>query len=317
MFTKKTPKSQLNDKNDFTCHGFHTTSLSNRNWPEVVRVISIDPAIRNLAIRVESRGMYSASHPIKTIVFEKLHITDAQRKLEGNLDTLYLLVTNFLDKYLEIFKTCHMVIIERQLSINNKSSRISQHIITYFMLNLRDISPNLAMIFEVDPKLKGKELGASKHLNERGIKQWSIDHCKSLLTKRQDYPGLQILEKNKKKADDLADCVCQIEALFSLQKWPLTSEVISLKIGSSSSSTTSRNFPSPPLVLPTSPPTSLSSVKSPILPPLPSFSLPSISSSSSSSLVLPIKKGSPQRKEEKKEEKEKEKKKPILKVISQ
>jgi hypothetical protein len=122
------------------------------------------------------------------------------------------------------------MIIERQLPMNLKAVRISQHIISYFMFHFKNLVPNLPMIFEIDSKLKSRELGASTHLNERGIKQWSIDLCKSLLVKRQDYDGLEILEKHKRKADDVADTLVQIEAFFSFQGWPLTKEVITLHV---------------------------------------------------------------------------------------
>lgn len=223
------PKCQSPDKNEFTAHAFHDVDLNQRDWPEVVKVISIDPGIRNLAIRVESRGIRDNNHPIKTVVFDKLRISDADRTLEGKVDKLYSLVTSFLDQYLDVFRTCHIVIIERQMPMNYKAVRISQHIITYFMHNLKNIVPSLPMIFEIDSKLKSRELGASTHLNERGIKQWSIDFCKSLLVKRQDYEGLEILEKHRKK-DDVADTLTQIEAFFSFQGWPLTKEVFKLKI---------------------------------------------------------------------------------------
>ncbi len=222
------PKCQMPDKNEFTAHLCHSIDSKYRDWSDVINIISIDPGIRNLAIRVESRGIRDNTHPIKTLVFDKLRISDADRKMDDNVDKLYFLVTEFLDQYLNIFKTCHLMIIERQLPMNLKAVRISQHIISYFMGNLKNITPSLPMIFEIDAKLKGRELGASTHLNERGIKQWSIDHCKSLLTKRKDYTGLDILSKHKKK-DDLCDCVCQIEALFSFQGWPLTIEMVEKK----------------------------------------------------------------------------------------
>jgi hypothetical protein len=224
MFTKKIPKCQMADKNEFTHHTFHSVDLNERKWGEIVNVASIDPGIRNLAIRVESRGIKNDNCPIKTLVYDKLHIKDAERELEGNTDKLYFLVSDFLDKYLTIFKNCHIVVIERQLPFNLKATRICQHILTYFMIHLKNIIPTLPMLFEIDPKLKGRELGASTHLNEKGIKQWSVDHCKSLLTKRKDYEALEYLMKQKKK-DDLADTVCQIEALFSFQGWGLTKEL--------------------------------------------------------------------------------------------
>ena len=170
MYAKKTPKLQAPDKNEYTVYNPHTIDLSKRETGDVVKVISIDPGIRNLALRVETRGMTSNNHPIKTIVFEKLKITEEDRRLAGNNDQLYFLMTQFLDKYREIFKTSDMLIIERQLPINYKAVRISQHIITYFLILFKDRMPLLPVVYEVDPKLKGRELGASKHLNERGIK---------------------------------------------------------------------------------------------------------------------------------------------------
>lgn len=225
MYQKKTPVSQLPDKNEFTVYDPHTIDKSKRSWPEVVKVISIDPGIRNLALRVESRGIRNSSYPIKTLVFEKLRITDEDRKLEGNVDQLFSLITDFLDKYITIFKDCHMLIIERQLPINYKAVRISQHIISYFIFHFKNLMPYLPIIYEVDPKLKGRELGASKHLNERGIKQWSVDYAKMLLVKRKDNEGLAIVNKNKAKSDDLCDCVCQIEAFFGFNGWPITAEI--------------------------------------------------------------------------------------------
>ena len=229
MYQKKISISQKPDSNEFTAYNPHTLDLNSRDWPEVIQVISIDPGIRNLALRVESRGIRN-NFPIKTVIFDKLHIKEEERKLIGNIDQLYLLITHFLDQYLDIFKKCHIFIIERQLPTNYKAVRISQHILTYFLIQLKDITPSLPMIFEIDPKLKGKELGVSKHLNERGLKQWAIEKCKEMMTKRRDYEGLEILEKHKKKADDLSDTTIQIEALFSFQGWPLTTEIVSLKL---------------------------------------------------------------------------------------
>ena len=229
MYQKKIPVLQKPFSNEFTAYNPHSLPLDMRNWSDLIQVVSIDPGIRNLAIRVEARGIRSSNYPIKTMVFDKLHIKEIDRKLEGNVDQLFLMITDFLDKYLPIFKNSHIMIIERQLPTNYRAVRISQHIISYFMFHFKDLTPNLPMIFEIDPKLKGKELGASRHLNERGIKQWSVEQCVSILKKRHDEEGLEILRKNKKK-DDLADTVCQIEAFFSFQGWPLTTEVVSLRL---------------------------------------------------------------------------------------
>ena len=76
MYQKKMPKCQKPESNEFTAYNPHTIDLKNRDWPEVVQVISIDPGIRNLALRVESRGISNSNVPIKTVVFEKLHIKE-------------------------------------------------------------------------------------------------------------------------------------------------------------------------------------------------------------------------------------------------
>lgn len=228
MYQRKMPKSQKPFSNEYTAYNPHSISLDHRSWSDPIRVISIDPGIRNLALRVESRGIHSNTFPIKTLVFDVLHIKEEERKLVGNVDQLYLYITNFLDQYIDIFRESHIMIIERQLPTNYRAVRISQHVISYFLFHFKDL-PQLPMIMEIDSKLKGRELGASKHLNERGIKVWSVEYAQSLLTKRQDWLGLEKLNKIKKK-DDLADTICQIEALFSFHGWPLTQELQTLKL---------------------------------------------------------------------------------------
>lgn len=231
MFVRKTPKLQKPDKTPFTAYNPHSHPLTVRKWPEIIRIISIDPGIRNFALRVESRGVRNSNYPIRTIVFDKLHIKDKERYLnDENVDKLYKLLTDFLDQYLDIFKTCHLVLIERQLPHNYKATRVAQHTLTYFLIHLRDIIPNMAMVVEVDPKLKGRELGAPNTLNERGLKEWSVVKAREIMTQRRDTDGLEILEKHKKKADDIADTLCQIEAFFSYNGWPLTQPIVSLKL---------------------------------------------------------------------------------------
>lgn len=228
MYRKKTPVSQLPDKNEFTVYNPNKKTCNEcmEMWPEIVNIISIDPGIRNLVVRVESRGI-NIDMPIKTIVFEKLHISEETRKLDGNIDNLYLYITDFLDRYLNIFKNCQILIIERQLSINYRAVRISQHILTYFLMHFKNNETG-SLIYEIDSKLKGRELGAPKNLNERGLKLWAVEECKRIFDKRKDMLGLQILHANKKKADDHSDTVIQIEAFFSFNGWKLTPTPINI-----------------------------------------------------------------------------------------
>lgn len=228
MYQRKTPKSQKPYNSVYVSHNPHTVSLNKRKWPKRIRIISIDPGWTYYAIRVEERNP-SKPGEIKTLHFDKIGLKKDEQNLSDDLICpMYTYITNYLDKYLDLFKTCHVVIIEKQLPVNYKAVRMSQHTLTYFMTHLKNIEPNLAMFFEVNPKLKGKELGAPPHLNERGIKLWAIEKAKDLLDMREDKIGLDIMNrkdprtKRKEKKDDLADTVCQIEAFFSHMNWQLT-----------------------------------------------------------------------------------------------
>ena len=203
MFRPKTNKAQPTDKEPYVIYPFHSQDINNRNWQNNYRIISIDPANKNFAIRVEERLTYPT-----TLLFKRLSLSD-----NNDLTSVYQTLTYFLDQYLELFLTCHLVIVERQLPTNYRAVRISQHVISYFMLRLKD-QPLLPIIIEINPKLKSKQLLAPSSLNDRGIKKWAIEKAIELLTSRSDIVGLNIINKERKK-DDLADTVVQIEAFFN------------------------------------------------------------------------------------------------------
>lgn len=224
---KKTSKSQQEDKTPYTLYNPNSMS-SKSSWGDIIRIISIDPGVVNLCIRVEERPFNKGIYYIpKTYYYERFFMKKEELELSDINENLYY--KRFLEIFnsnLELFKTCHIVIMERQLPWNYKSVRISQHILTYFMIHLKDL-PQYPLIFEIHSTLKSKQLGAS-HLNSHAIKTWSVDYAKEILISRNDTYALDILNKSKKK-DDLADTVTQIEAFFTLMKWPTNSEILSLK----------------------------------------------------------------------------------------
>lgn len=237
MYQRKTPKTQQPYKSVYVGHNPHTKPLTNRKWPDRIRVISIDPGITHYAIRVEERNIRTVG-PITTLHFDKVGLKKDDQELSDDLVCpVYSFIENYLDKYLALFKTCHMVIIEKQLPVNYRAVRMSQHTLSYFMIHLKNIEPNLAMFFEVKPQLKGRELGAPPNLNERGIKLWAVEKARELLMDRNDQKGLDILNRKdpitgrKEKKDDLSDTICQAEALFSFFGWPLTQTVVKLELG--------------------------------------------------------------------------------------
>jgi hypothetical protein len=235
MYGRKTPKTQEPYKSVYIGHNPHTIPLTNRKWADTIRIISVDPGVTHYAIRVEERNIRTVG-PIKTLHFDKVGLKKADQELSKDLVCpVYSFITDYLDQYLELFKTCHMVIIEKQLSINYRAVRMSQHTLSYFMIHLKN-TPNLPMFFEVIPKLKGRELGVPPNLNERGLKLWAVEKARELLVERNDTKGLEVLNRKdpvtgrKEKKDDLSDTVCQIEALFSYFGWPLTQPVVKLSL---------------------------------------------------------------------------------------
>lgn len=229
-FGLKISKSQSPDKTPYTLYYPHNTSISERVWTDnYYQFVSIDPAIKNFAFRIERRYH---SGQIKTVAFDKFKI-NCIKEDNGNIicDT-YNLLTSFLDKFEQFYKGCHFIIIERQLPQNYKATRIAQHTISYFLIKLTN-SYLLPSIIEIDPKLKGKVLGAPKNITDKQLKSWAVEKATIMLNERNDDFALDVFRKFKNKQDDLADTICQIEAFCiysSLNNIIIHDKIISDKI---------------------------------------------------------------------------------------
>ena len=235
MYAQKIPKSQLPDKSQITTYYPHDTPVENRTWIQpYYRVISIDPGISNFAFRIETRTSQPNTsenyfHP-KTEVLEKIsfshHVTDEKT----GMCNLYIELIRFLDSFEQWYPTIHLVIIEKQLPINYKMVRLSQHVITYFHMKLKNMEL-LPSILEVDPKIKTQKLGAEKGLTKPEVKKWAIRKAYELLGIRSDDVAIGIInEAMKSKKDDLADTIVQIEAVFAYYNLPLTKIPLRLDI---------------------------------------------------------------------------------------
>lgn len=223
MFSRnRTPKSQAPDKTPFTVFNPHTLDLNNRNWnQDYYQVVSIDPSLKNLGFRIEKRF---TNGKIESLVYCRKNFAPNIKKsdnLEPSIicDT-YEVITQFLDQYINLYLNSHIIIIEKQLIQNYKAVRISQHIISYFLFHLKN-APLLPLIVEIDSKLKLRQLGAPRGMNERQNKKWLIEKAKELLQLHDDFASYQQLIKER-KADDLSDVVCQSEAFFLYMKLPST-----------------------------------------------------------------------------------------------
>lgn len=226
MFRKKIPKSQQPAKAPYTLYNPHSRSLDERQWNQnFFRICSIDPARDNFAIRVETRPKDHETEDFITCqLFEKLDLRKMAVVLDNPGDYLKIfdVLSSFLDLHLELLQTCHIFVMERQqIPENVWTNRIAQHTLSYLLLKMKD-TPLLPIILEIDPKVKGQQLEAPTGLNYNALKKWSTETAISLLTLRQDEYSLAVFSKYKTKKDDLADTVCQIEALFRLFGWPPT-----------------------------------------------------------------------------------------------
>lgn len=201
-------KSESPDKTPYTIYYPHTIPVQQRNWSEpYLEFVSIDPARKNYALRIERRYKNGWICPI---VFDKVSIQDEISMNDTTISRTYQNLTTFLDKYRQFYDECHFIVFERQLPQNYKASRVAQHTLTYFTLLLHN-KPLLPTIIEIDAKVKGRILGWQKGTD---LKQWAVEYARKLLTQRKDDYSLQVMNGIPKKQDDLADTVCQIEALM-------------------------------------------------------------------------------------------------------
>jgi primosomal protein N' len=249
---KKTSQSEQPDKTPYTIFHPHSKPEESREWNQgYYQVVSIDPSLKNFGFRIERRHVAGLIVPIaysRTNFYpegtaqrkKKNEETEVKKTKRSNdimkvppaINEIYNRVTQFLDGYYQQFLESHIFIIERQLPHNYQAVRVSQHVISYLSLYLRD-TPLLPMIVEIDSKVKSRALGCPKGIEGRQNKQWLIEKANELLTQRGDTASLTLLQTSSKK-DDLADVVCQVEAWFSLVGLPLTENVLSIKITTNS-----------------------------------------------------------------------------------
>jgi hypothetical protein len=191
------------------------TSVEEQVWnTSFLRIASIDPGRKNFALRIEKRQRCSQPK-VQAEAFIRKTFTGC---IDGDHDTLYCEILAFLDTYLELLKSCHYVLLERQLPNNYQSVRISQHVLTYLLVKLKD-AQYLPIIVEVHPNVKGKVLSAPSNTNSNGLKKWAVEKAIDICEQRGETSSAETIRKERGprgqiKGDDLADTVLQIEAVM-------------------------------------------------------------------------------------------------------
>lgn len=183
------------------------------NYSDVTVCCSIDIGIKNFAIRIENKTKKEAD----VVLFEKISFMNQK---EGGTSEINRNVISMMGDYLNerwsFIKKCNFIVIERQLAVNYKSSCIMMILLGFLLSRVDYMSKNL-VITSICPKLKSK-LFSDKRMDKREVKMWSIEKAKKILKQRSDDWSIDVINhhqgKSKTKADDLADTVVQLAAVY-------------------------------------------------------------------------------------------------------
>lgn len=215
-----------------------------------VSVCAIDPGIRNCAIRIERRTfLRDASIPVtvlttacpvikvETVLQSKVDFVEATsvtKKPRGKKQTTlasekaqpdiketvvldscyYVNMQRYFDSILPLLSSCHYILIESQMPINTEMVRLSQGIITYLMINLRDSAPFFPNIIEIDAKIKSSAFDAPK-MKKPELKKWAANKAVEILTENGDTETLKVMTTASKR-DDHGDVICYTTAWFKI-----------------------------------------------------------------------------------------------------
>lgn len=206
-FPEKTPKCEKLESSPFIHYYPHSSMERRKRQEDYLQIASIDPAVKNLALRVEQRFNDGT---VLALIFDKVSIQENITENETIVCLTYNNLSKFLDQYKEYLQGCHIILIERQLAVNYKSTRVAQHAISYLSFIVKD-NPFLTDIIEISPTIKGKMLPGGTKLTKTELKKWAVVTAREILEKREEEWCLSVMDRFGKKQDDLADTVCQIE----------------------------------------------------------------------------------------------------------
>ena len=163
-------------------------------------------------------------HCGKTILCSNNNITDPtspENKKKGSkaLDaSLFLRLTDLLDRHKSYFDQCSTIIIEQQMSfgarINTMAIKIAQHTYSYFLFRYRDTKK----IIEFPSYNKTQILGAPGGLEKPKRKKWAIEKADEIWTLRGDL-NTSMFVGSKKKKDDMSDCLLHVLSYIITDKF--------------------------------------------------------------------------------------------------
>src|SRR3990172_11018807 len=156
--------------------------------------ISIDPGIKNFAIRIERRlpdGRVIKIHFDKVDFMPDQVEGDRAESAKINPEAI-MAMTNYFLSLIPIMIESRLVVLERQIAKYPKTLRVFQHWLTLFLTHVH-LFTYPCIITDVSAKLKTDLLGAPKRMNQNETKQWDIEKALELLALRQEEDSIQII----------------------------------------------------------------------------------------------------------------------------
>jgi len=190
---------------------------------ECLKTVSLDVGIVNLSIRIEMRNpdgifpLYFERVDLKKLCDNTTNTTGTCNVGPDILEQANKFIFRLLDGgYLH---DADLIGIERQVPDNIKATKVFQHFISTFLILIKlGKIHNDVVLFDIYNQLKYSQLGCPTEYNTNAKKKWGIGKAKEILTQRCDSWSLDVIKNNQgkaeTKADDLADCVLQMEAWF-------------------------------------------------------------------------------------------------------
>lgn len=183
------------------------------NTNPYIQLASIDPGIKNCCIRIERRTFDNGIMKVQTLIQIKIDftLTNSNPDINIGLDTIYYInCLSILEPYIPFFITSQYILIESQLPINYDMVRMSQHLITFLMMSVKNkgLKP---LIVEIDSRFKSRIFGAPPKMTKPQLKKWAWEYAVSILKARGDNETANMILTCGKK-DDHGDVICYTEA---------------------------------------------------------------------------------------------------------
>lgn len=235
-------KKEVDETHPVICHNISQDMFSLAVHPSWfnnshINCVSIDPGIVNLCYRIEKRPVDGEVMEVETLYHSNTNLDIHKADSATGISNLYDQMNGCLNQNSEIYDDVHLVVIEKQLTENQPAVRVSQHLITFFTITMKN-STRQPMILEVIPQLKTNMLGpyfiknkkiCNVKFNPKEVKTWAIEKALQLSFIRQDWVSFDNIinasvGKSKKKSDDLSDTIVQLEAVckhFGLATTPV------------------------------------------------------------------------------------------------